>query len=42
VTSLHRPGGNITGASTLIAEMEPKWLGLLRELRPNATTTVLS
>ena len=39
VTSLHRPGGNITGVSTFIAEMEPKRLGLLRELRPHATTT---
>jgi putative ABC transport system substrate-binding protein len=39
VTSLHRPGGNITGASTFIAEMEPKRLGLLRELQPDATTT---
>src|SRR5262252_3067043 len=39
VTSLHRPGGNITGVSTFIAEMEPKPLGLLRELRPHATTT---
>ena len=39
MTSLHRPGGNITGVSTFIAEMEPKRLGLLRELRPHATTT---
>ena len=37
-TSLHRPGGNTTGASTFIAEMEPKRLGLLRELRPHAMT----
>jgi putative ABC transport system substrate-binding protein len=34
VTSLHRPGGNVTGASTFIAEVEPKRLGLLRELHP--------
>ena len=33
VTSLHRPGGNITGVSTFIVEMEAKRLGLLRELR---------
>jgi len=39
VTSLHHPGGNITGVSTFIAEMEAKRLGLLRELRPRATTT---
>jgi putative ABC transport system substrate-binding protein len=38
VTSVHRPGGNITGVSTLIFELEPKRLGLMRELRPNATT----
>jgi putative ABC transport system substrate-binding protein len=41
VTSLHRPGGNITGTSTFIAEVEPKRLGLLRELRPHATTTAV-
>jgi len=39
VTSLHRPGGHITGVSTFIVEMEAKRLGLLRELRPHATTT---
>jgi putative ABC transport system substrate-binding protein len=37
VTNLHRPGGNITGVSTFLAETEPK-LELLRELRPHATT----
>ena len=37
VTNLHRPGGNITGVSTFLAETEPK-LELLRELRPRATT----
>jgi putative tryptophan/tyrosine transport system substrate-binding protein len=41
VTSLHRPGGNITGVSALIIEPEAKRLGLLRELRPHATTTVV-
>jgi putative ABC transport system substrate-binding protein len=41
VTSLQRPGGNITGVSTLLVETEAKRLGLLRELRPNATTTVV-
>jgi putative tryptophan/tyrosine transport system substrate-binding protein len=41
VTSLHRPGGNITGVSTFLAEIEPKRLGLLRELRPHATTTAV-
>jgi putative ABC transport system substrate-binding protein len=41
VTSLRRPGGNITGMSTFIAEMEPKRLELLRELRPHGTTTAV-
>jgi putative ABC transport system substrate-binding protein len=36
--SLHRPGGNVTGVATYVAEMEPKRLGLLRDLRPHATT----
>jgi putative ABC transport system substrate-binding protein len=38
VSSLNRPGGNITGVSSFIFDLEPKRLGLLRELRPNATT----
>jgi putative ABC transport system substrate-binding protein len=37
--SLRRPDGNLTGVSTFIAEMDSKRLGLLRELRPHATTT---
>ena len=41
VTSLHRPGGNITGVSTFLAEIEPKRLALLHELRPHATTTAV-
>jgi len=41
VTSLSRPGGNITGISTFLVEMEPKRLELLRELRPHATTTAV-
>jgi putative tryptophan/tyrosine transport system substrate-binding protein len=41
VTNLHRPGGNITGVSMLLNEMEPKRLGLLGELRPQATTTAV-
>jgi ABC-type uncharacterized transport system substrate-binding protein len=39
VNSMSRPGGNITGVSTFLVEMEPKRLELLRELRPHATTT---
>src|SRR5262245_515180 len=38
VSNLHRPGGNLTGTSVFLAELEPKRLGLLRELRPDATT----
>jgi putative ABC transport system substrate-binding protein len=38
VSSLNRPGGNVTGASSLIFELEPKRLGLVRELRPDAAT----
>jgi putative tryptophan/tyrosine transport system substrate-binding protein len=41
VSSLQRPGGNITGVSTLIVETEAKRLGLLRDLRPYATTTAV-
>jgi putative ABC transport system substrate-binding protein len=37
VTSLRRPGGNVTGVSAFIVELEPKRLELLRELRPSAT-----
>ena len=38
VPSLNRPGGNITGVSSSIFDLEPKRLGLMRELRPNAAT----
>src|SRR5262245_24897576 len=37
VTSLNRPGGNITGASAMLSENVAKRLGLLRELVPRAT-----
>ena len=36
VTSLNRPGGNLTGVNTLLQDMEGKRLGLLRELVPTA------
>ncbi len=37
-TSLNRPGGNSTGVSILTGALEPKRLGLLRELVPGAAT----
>src|SRR5215813_15487712 len=36
VTSLRRPGGNITGVSLLGQELVPKGLSLLREIMPKA------
>jgi len=36
VTSLARPGGNLTGVSSLVVELNPKRLQLLRELVPQA------
>jgi putative ABC transport system substrate-binding protein len=38
VTSLSRPGGNITGVSNLNAVIEAKRLGLLRDVKPGITT----
>jgi len=35
VTSLSRPGGNMTGISLLAGDYSAKWLGLLKELLPN-------
>jgi putative tryptophan/tyrosine transport system substrate-binding protein len=40
VTSLNRPGGNLTGVTTLNVEIVPKRLELLHELLP--TTTVMA
>jgi putative ABC transport system substrate-binding protein len=37
VASLNRPGGNLTGSTSLKAELAPKRLQLLRELIPNAS-----
>jgi putative ABC transport system substrate-binding protein len=36
VASLNRPGSNVTGTTTLTAELEPKRLQLLHDLIPNA------
>jgi putative tryptophan/tyrosine transport system substrate-binding protein len=41
VTSLNRPDGNLTGATTLTLEVGPKWLQLLHEMVPNATSLAL-
>src|SRR4051794_3452026 len=41
VTSLNRPGGNLTGVTNLNVELGPKRLELLHELVPTATTIVL-
>src|SRR6266404_5606558 len=38
VASLNQPGGNVTGINLLIATIEAKRLGLLRDLVPQATT----
>src|ERR1700738_1974929 len=38
VTSLNRPGGNLTGVTTLNTEITPKRLEVLRELLPTTTT----
>jgi putative tryptophan/tyrosine transport system substrate-binding protein len=41
VTSLNRPGGNLTGAARLSSELGPKRLQLLQELVPAASTIAL-
>ncbi|MGB7620488.1 MAG: ABC transporter substrate binding protein, partial [Pseudolabrys sp.] len=38
VTSLNRPGANLTGVTTLNVEIGPKRFEVLRELLPTATT----
>jgi putative ABC transport system substrate-binding protein len=37
VTSLNRPGGNVTGISSMNLDLGSKWVGLLHELLPAAT-----
>ena len=41
VTSLGRPGGNVTGVTMLVSSLVAKRLELLRELMPKATTLAL-
>jgi putative tryptophan/tyrosine transport system substrate-binding protein len=41
VTDLNRPGGNITGVTSLIVELAPKRLELLHELLPTAKVMAL-
>jgi putative ABC transport system substrate-binding protein len=41
VTSLNKPGGNVTGANQLTAEVGPKRLELAHELLPSATVVGL-
>jgi putative tryptophan/tyrosine transport system substrate-binding protein len=41
VASLNRPGGNITGVTTLNVELAPKLLELLHEMVPTATVITL-
>jgi putative tryptophan/tyrosine transport system substrate-binding protein len=41
VTSLERPGGNVTGVTNLNLEVGPKRLELMHELSPNATDFAL-
>ena len=38
VASMNRPGGNVTGVSSLVGELSGKQLGLLRDLVPKAAT----
>jgi putative ABC transport system substrate-binding protein len=38
VASLNRPGGNLTGATSLTLEVGSKWLQLMHEMVPTATT----
>src|SRR5829696_3942456 len=41
VASLNRPGGNVTGVTSLGRELAPKRLGLLNELMPTASVMAL-
>jgi putative ABC transport system substrate-binding protein len=41
VTSLNRPGGNLTGVTFRVAELAPKRLEILHELAPTATLSAV-
>ena len=41
VTSLNRPGGNLTGTTIMAVEMGPKRLEFIRELVPKATSVAM-
>jgi putative ABC transport system substrate-binding protein len=41
VASMNRPGGNVTGITSLNSQVAPKRLELLREIMPEATTFAL-
>jgi putative ABC transport system substrate-binding protein len=41
VTSLNRPGGNVTGFMNMEPTLAGKWLGLLKEIAPHVTRVAL-
>ena len=41
VTSLNKPGGNVTGVTFLASDLGTKRLGLLRQFAPNATAIAM-
>jgi putative ABC transport system substrate-binding protein len=41
VASINRPGGNVTGVASLVAELSGKQLGLLHDLVPKAATVAV-
>ena len=37
VAALNKPGGNVTGITSVNAQIGSKWVGLMRELLPSVT-----